>query len=67
MEINRRVTAVKAPPMAKHREEEISEAPISELYSSQVLKQWGNSLQYPYFQHASRSRLGFEHAEKHIL
>ena len=57
VEIDRRVTAVKAPEMAKHREGEISEAPISELYSSRTLKQWENSLQYPFFRHASRSRL----------
>ena len=57
MEINRRVTAVKSPEMVKHREGEISEAPISELYSSRTLKQWENSLQYPFFRHASRSRL----------
>ena len=25
------------------------EAPISELYQSWILKQWENSLQYPYF------------------
>ena len=43
--------------MVKHREGEISEAPISELYSSRTLKQWENSLQYPFFRHASRSRL----------
>ena len=57
MEINCRVTAVKSPEMGKHREGEISEAPISELYSSRTLKQWENSLQYPFFRHASRSRL----------
>ena len=57
VEINRRVTAVKSPTMVKHREGEISEAPISELYSSRTLKQWENSLQYPFFRHASRSRL----------
>ena len=57
VEINRRVKAVKSPAMVKHREGEISEAPISELYSSRTLKQWENSLQYPFFRHASRSRL----------
>ena len=57
VEINRRVTAVKSPTMVKHIEGEISEAPISELYSSRMLKQWENSLQYPFFRHASRSRL----------
>ena len=57
VEINRRVTAVKSPPMVKHREGEISEAPISELYSSRTLKQWEDSLQYPFFRHSSRSRL----------
>ena len=57
MEINRRVTAVKSPEMVKHREGEISEAPISELYSSRTLKHWKNSLQYLFFRHASRSRL----------
>ena len=46
VEINNRVTAVKAPPMVKHREVEISEALISELYPSQILKQWENSLQH---------------------
>ena len=55
VEINRRVTTVKSPTMVKHREGEISEAPISELYSSRTLKQWENSLQYPFFRHASRS------------
>ena len=39
VEINIRVTAVKAPQMMKHREGEISEAPVSKLYSSRVLKQ----------------------------
>ena len=39
VEINCRVTAVKSPPMVKHFEGEISEVPISELYSSQTLKQ----------------------------
>ena len=29
----------------------------SQLYSSRTLKQWENSLQYPFFRHASRSRL----------
>ena len=43
--------------MVKHSEVEISEAPISELYSSRILKQWENSLQYPFFRHESRSRL----------
>ena len=56
-EINRQVTAVKSPPMVKHQEGEISEAPVSELHSSLMLKQWENSLQYPFFRHASRSRL----------
>ena len=37
VEINRRVTAVKSPTMVKHIEGEISEAPISELYSSRTL------------------------------
>ena len=36
VEINRRVTNVKPPTMVKHREGEISEAPISELYSSRT-------------------------------
>ena len=57
VEINCRVTAVKSPPMEKHREGEISEAPVSELYSCRMLKQWEDSLQYPFFRHASRSRL----------
>ena len=57
VEINRRVTAVKSPEMVKHREGEISEATISELYSSRTLKQWENSLQYRFFRHESRSRL----------
>ena len=57
VEINCQVTAVKSPRMVKHREEEISEAPVSELYSSRTLKQWEDSLQYPFFRHASRSRL----------
>ena len=57
MEINRRVTSVKSLEMVKHEEGDISEAPISELYSSRTLKQWENSLQYPFFRHASRSRL----------
>ena len=57
VEINHHVTAVKSPPMVKHPEGEISEAPISELYSSWTLKEWENNLQYPYFQHAARSRL----------
>ena len=51
------MTAVKSPPMLKHREEEISKAPISELYSSRTLKQWEDSLQYPFVRHSSRSRL----------
>ena len=37
VEINRRVTAVKSPPMVKHREGEISEAPVSELYSRRTV------------------------------
>ena len=57
VEINHRVTAVKSPPMVKHREVEISKVPISELFSSRTLKQWENSLQYPCFRHTSRSRL----------
>ena len=57
MDINRQVTAVKSPLMVKHREGEISEAPVSELYSSRTLKQWEDSLQYPFFRHTSRSRL----------
>ena len=32
VEINRQVTAVKSPSMVKHREGEISEAPVSKLY-----------------------------------
>ena len=55
MEINRRVTAVKSPAMVKQIDGEISEAQISEL--SRTLKQRENSLQYPFFQHGSRSRL----------
>ena len=43
--------------MVKHREGKISEAPLSELFSSRTLKQWEDSLQYPFFRHASRSRL----------
>ena len=43
--------------MVKQREEEISEAPVSELYSSRTLKQWGNSLPYPFSRHESRSRM----------
>ena len=39
VEINRRVTAFKSPLMVKHCKGEISEVPISELYSSQTLKQ----------------------------
>ena len=50
VEINRRVTAFKSPTMVQHVEGKISEAPISELYSSRTLKQWKNSLQYPFFQ-----------------
>ena len=57
VELNCHITAVKSPPMVKHQEGEISEAPISELYSNQTLKQWEYSLQYLYFRHASRSRL----------
>ena len=57
VEINHRVTVVKAPPMVKHKEGEISKAPFSELYPSWILKQWENSLQYLYFQHLSRSIL----------
>ena len=57
VEINRCVIAVKSPPMVKHREGEISKAPISKLYLSRTLKQWENSLQYPYFRKVSRSRL----------
>ena len=57
MEINRRVTAVKSPTMVKHREGDISEVPVSELYSSWTLKRWENSLQYSFFRHVSRSRL----------
>ena len=57
VEINRQVTAVKSPPMVKHHEGDISKVPISELYSSLTLKQWENSLQYPFFRHTSRSRL----------
>ena len=45
------------PPMVKHRKGELSEVPISELYSSLTLKQWENSLQCPSFRHGSRSRL----------
>ena len=47
VEVNCCVTAVKSPPMVKHREGEISEAPVSELYSSRMLKQCEDSLQYP--------------------
>ena len=54
--IIRFVTAVKSPSTVKHQEGEISEAPISELLSRN-LKQFENSLQYPYFGHVSRSRL----------
>ena len=43
VEINCRVTAVKSPVMVKYIEGEISEAPISELYSSRTWKQWENS------------------------
>ena len=57
VEINCQVTAVKSSPMVKHREGEISKVPISELYSSRTLKQWENSLQYPFFRNVSRSRL----------
>ena len=57
VEINRRVTAVKSPTIVKHREEEISGAEISALYSSRTLKLWEISLKYPFFRHASRSRL----------
>ena len=52
VEINRSLTAVNSPPMAKQREGEISEAPVSKMYSSQVLKQWENSLQYHFFYHS---------------
>ena len=38
VEINLRVTDIKPPPIVKHQEGEISEALISELYSSRVLK-----------------------------
>ena len=34
--------------MVKYRDGEISEAPVSELYSSRMLKQWEDSLQYPF-------------------
>ena len=51
VEINRHVTPVKSTPKVKHREGEIFEALISELYSSRTLKQWENSLQYLYFLH----------------
>ena len=44
VEINRCVTAVKSPPIVKHREGVISEVAISALYSSQTLKQWENTL-----------------------
>ena len=49
--INHQGTALKAPPMVKHQEGQISEgeALISELYPSRILKQWENSLQYLYF------------------
>ena len=53
VEVNCRVTAVKSPPIVKHREGEISEVHISEIYSSRTLKQWENSLQYPFFRHVS--------------
>ena len=33
VDINHQVTAAESPLMVKHREEEISEAPVSELYS----------------------------------
>ena len=55
VETNCHVTAVKPPLMVKHGEGKISEAPVSELYSSPTLKQWENSLQY--FRHASRSSI----------
>ena len=37
VEINHRVTVVKTPPMVKNCEGEISEVPLSELYSSRTL------------------------------
>ena len=40
------MTAAESPLMVKHREEEISEAPVSELYSSRRFRQWEYSLQY---------------------
>ena len=40
------MTAAESPLMVKHREGEISEAPVSELYSSRMLRQWEDSLQY---------------------
>ena len=51
------VIAVKPLTLVKHREEEISEVHISKLDPSRTLKQWGNSLPYPFFRHESRSRL----------
>ena len=57
VDINHLVIAAESPLMVKHRDGEISEAPVSELYSSRMLKQWEDSLQYPFFRHASRSRL----------
>ena len=48
VDINHQVTAAELPLMVKHREGEISEAPVSELYSSRMLKQWEDSLQYPF-------------------
>ena len=56
-EINRRLTAVKSPTRVQQVEGVISEAPISELYSSRTLKQGESRLHYPFFQHASRLRL----------
>ena len=52
VEIKHWVRAVKPALVVKHRE-----IHIFELYSSWTLKQWENSLQYPFFRPASRLRL----------
>ena len=68
VEINRRVTAVKSPVMVKHIEGEISEAPISELYSSRTLKQWESSWEIVCRQVACKAGVKTSNTgEKHTL
>ena len=54
---NCQAIAVKPPSLVNHQEEEISEVHSSKLDPSRTLKQWGNSLPYPFFRHELRSRL----------